>query len=80
MAHGRTFFPDHLLGRGITAMNVLFIGGAGILQPISGAYMNAMLGEPPAIAFARLHISFGVLLLLALAVYVFSREPKSGKA
>lgn len=79
MAHGRAFFPDHLLGRGITAMNVLFIGGAGVLQPISGAYMNAMLGDPAATAFARLHMSFGVLLLLALGVYVFSREPKPGK-
>jgi predicted MFS family arabinose efflux permease len=77
MAHGRTFFPDPLLGRGITAMNVLFIGGAGILQPISGAYMNAMLGEPAAVAFARLHLSFGLLLLLALFVYLFAREPKA---
>jgi len=78
MAHGRTFFPDPLLGRGITAMNVLFIGGAGVLQPISGAYMNAMVGEPPMVAFARLHISFGVILLLALVVYLFAREPKAG--
>ncbi len=33
MAHGRSFVPDHLLGRGITLLNVLFIGGAGCCSP-----------------------------------------------
>ena len=42
MAHGRSFVPDHLLGRGITLLNVLFIGGAGVLQPLSGALMKRM--------------------------------------
>lgn len=74
MAHARSFFPDHLLGRGITAMNALFIGGAGVMQPISGAYMNAQRGVAPAEAFSRLHFGFGVILLLALAIYLFSRE------
>lgn len=74
MAHGRSFFPDHLLGRGITAMNTMFIGGAGIMQPISGAYMNAQRAAAPAEAFSRLHLGFGLILLLALAIYLFSRE------
>ena len=42
MAHGRSFVPDHLLGRGITLLNVLFIGGAGVLQPLSGGLMKGI--------------------------------------
>jgi len=76
MAHGRAFFPERLLGRGITTMNVFFIGGAGVLQPLSGAYMSSMRGEPPALAFQRLHLAFGGLLMAALLVYLFAREAR----
>lgn len=83
MAHGRSFFPDHLLGRGITAMNVLFLGGAGVLQPLSGAIMTSQHnnGIAPAAAFSTLHLVFAGLLLAALAIYLFSRErPVAGAA
>lgn len=74
MAHGRSFVPDHLLGRGITLLNVLFIGGAGVLQPLSGALMTRLSGAPPETAFATLHLAFAGLLLAGLAMYVFSRD------
>ena len=79
MAHSRTLFPDHLLGRGITFMNVLFIGGAGLLQPLSGAYMNMMKNAPPFIAYSRLHLAFGLLLLGALGIYLLSSEKRNMK-
>ena len=74
MAHGRSFVPDHLLGRGITLLNVLFIGGAGVLQPLSGALMTRLSGHPAETAFATLHLVFAGLLLAGLAIYVFSRD------
>jgi hypothetical protein len=74
MAHGRSFVPDHLLGRGLTLMNILFIGGAGIVQPISGAVMNQMKSLPVAEGYATLHFYFGVSLIVALAIYVFSKD------
>ena len=74
MAHGRSFVPDHLLGRGITLLNVLFIGGAGMLQPLSGALMNALKDHPPAAAYATLHLIFAGLLVVGLAVYLFARD------
>ena len=79
MAHGRSFVPDHLLGRGITLLNVLFIGGAGLLQPISGAFMTAMAGQPPDEAYAMLHTSFGTLLVLALAIYLVSADARPSR-
>jgi predicted MFS family arabinose efflux permease len=74
MAHGRSFVPDHLLGRGITLLNVLFIGGAGVLQPFSGWLMARMQEAPPAQAYAALHLVFAGLLAAGLAVYLFARD------
>lgn len=76
MAHARALFPDHLLGRGITLMNVLFFGGAGILQPVSGAAVTAMKADGFAAAdiYARLHFGFALALAVTLAIYLFSRD------
>jgi predicted MFS family arabinose efflux permease len=74
MAHGRAFVPDHLLGRGITFLNILFIGGAAIIQPISGAVMKQLLEGPPQFAYAVLHGGFAVLLLMSLAIYLVSKD------
>ena len=41
-AHARMFFPEHLLGRGITFANFLTIGGAGVVQFASGAYVSGL--------------------------------------
>jgi predicted MFS family arabinose efflux permease len=72
MAHARLFFPAHLLGRGVTFMNFLFIGGAGILQWLSGLLVEAgrEAGTPPGSVFGQLHLAFGTLLLLATVVYL----------
>ena len=74
MAHGRSFVPDHLLGRGITLLNVLFIGGAGVLQPLSGALMKHVAEAPPAQAHATLHLIFAGLLVASLVVYAFAKD------
>ena len=74
MAHGRSFVPDHLLGRGITLLNVLFIGGAGVLQPLSGALMKQMAEAPPAQSHATLHLIFAGLLVASLIVYAFAKD------
>jgi len=72
MTHARAFFPEHLLGRGITFMNFIFIAGAGIVQAVSGLFMRAAgaSGTPPAEVFAHLHLAFGLMLLAATAIYV----------
>lgn len=74
MAHGRSFVPDHLLGRGITLLNVLFIGGAGILQPLSGWLMTRLQDNPPEQAYATLHLIFAGLLVIGLMIYLFARD------
>jgi sugar phosphate permease len=78
MAHGRTFLPDHLLGRGITLMNFMFMTGTALVQLISGRVVEALKAADHSApdVFATLHLGFGVALLLATLVYLTAREAR----
>jgi predicted MFS family arabinose efflux permease len=81
MSHARLFFPEHLLGRGVTLMNFLFISGAGLLQAASGLFVQSLASAavPAETAFGQLHIGFGAMLLAATAIYVLApRRPLRG--
>ena len=75
MAHGRSFLPPHLLGRGVSFINLFSIGGAGIMQFASRpVYQWANgLGDPTQ-TFRWLFLFFLVPLLTGLVVYLFSRN------
>ncbi len=81
MAHARAFLPAALLGRGLTLMNMGLIGGAAILQPLSGAWMRdlAARGVPPAEAHGLLYGAFAVALAVTLAVYLLSKDARPGR-
>jgi MFS family permease len=72
LSHGRQFIPDHLLGRGVTCLNFLAIGGAGLLQAATGRYMDTALkaGTVPASAYATMHLALGIALLAALLLFL----------
>ncbi len=76
MAHARQFLPEELLGRGLSTMNLLLFGGAGMLQPLSGALVARMqaAGASAASTYGDLHLAFGLLLLGATAVYLAARR------
>jgi predicted MFS family arabinose efflux permease len=76
MAHARAFFPPHLVGRGVTLVNMFGIGGAGILQFASGQVHRAAAegAATPQAPFAALFLFFLVPLLAGLALYLFSRD------
>ncbi len=80
MAHARMFFPAHLLGRGVTAMNFLFIGGAGLLQWGSGRLVEGMVaaGWTPAATYGTLHGIFAALLAVSTAIYVLAPARPKG--
>ena len=77
-AQARAYFPDHLLGRGITFMNFLTIGGAGVVQWLSGVYVAALQAGPasPASVYASLHFAFAVTVAVASVVYVMAHVGK----
>ena len=78
MAHTRAFLPTPVLGRGLTLMNMCLIGGAAILQPLSGLFMREMrdAGMIPAAAHGALYGMFAFALTLTLVVYLFSRDAR----
>lgn len=79
MAHGRSFLPPHLVGRGVTLLNMFSIGGAGAMQfasrPVYGAAQAAF---APAQAFAMLFLFFLVPLVIGFALYFLTPEAENG--
>lgn len=73
MAHGRSFFPPHLMGRGVTLLNLFSIGGVGLLQMASGRVHSAAGGQGAA-SYGAVFLFFGVLLLVGCLIYAFARD------
>ncbi|MDT8857467.1 MFS transporter [Paracoccaceae bacterium Fryx2] len=74
MAHGRAFFPPHLVGRGVTLLNLFGIGTIGVAQIGMGRLHAAISPVPPEAPYAAL---FGLLALLLLAgslTYLWSKD------
>ncbi|MBN9441289.1 MFS transporter [Bosea sp. (in: a-proteobacteria)] len=81
MAHARAFMSPQEIGRGVTFMNFVFMGGAGVMQWVSGRLVNALdrQGHEPQATFAWLFVFMGMALAAALALYVASpAESKAG--
>jgi sugar phosphate permease len=70
-AQARTYYPEHLIGRGITFFNFLTIGGAGLVQWISGIYVDQLQtsGLPAAAVYSKLHLAFGLTILASALIY-----------
>ncbi|MCY1126557.1 MFS transporter [Frigidibacter sp. RF13] len=76
MAHGRSFLPPHLIGRGVSFINMFSIGGAGIMQFASRPVYRAMEGGSAEATFRGLFLFFLVPLIAGLAIYLFSRDER----
>lgn len=74
MAHGRSFFPPHLLGRGVTLLNMFSIGGVGVLQVASKRVWADAQSGTAAAPYEALFLFFGLLLLAGCVVYLFSTD------
>ena len=75
MAHGRAFFPPHMVGRGVTLMNMFGIGGAGIIQFASGPVFAAAGGRAAGeAAFDAVFLFFLLPLLAGLAIYLAAQD------
>jgi len=75
IAHGRSFFPPHLIGRGVTLLNLFGMGGAGVVQFLSApAYLQLAAVRGPADAYGMLFAVFGLIILVGLTVYLFSED------
>ena len=74
IAHGRAFLPAHLVGRGVTLLNLFGIGSVGVLQFVTGR-LHASTPTPPAEApYAAIFLLLAITLAVALAIYATSRD------
>lgn len=74
IAHGRAFVPPHLMGRGVTLLNLFGIAPVGIAQMVTGRIHAATPAMPPAAPYAAVFLFFAVTTALGLAVYLMSQD------
>jgi len=72
VAHGRSLFPDHLLGRGVTTVNIAQVVGLTVLPLITGPIVGAFPAPgaaSPEIAYRAAFGAIALLLAAGLAIY-----------
>lgn len=72
MAHGRAFFPPHLVGRGVSLMNLFSIGGTGLAQVYTG-HLMANAASPEA-GYVAIFGFFALMMIAGLVIYAFSED------
>ena len=78
MAHGRSFLPAHMIGRGVTLLNLFSIGGVGVAQFLSGrVYRAALPAETAATPYVAVYVLFSVMMAAGLLVYLFSQDDRT---
>jgi len=74
MAHGRAFFPPHLVGRGVTLMNLFSIGATGLAQVFTGWLHDSVATPPAAAPYQALFLFFALALLIGVLIYTFAED------
>jgi predicted MFS family arabinose efflux permease len=70
IAHGRAFIPAHLMGRGVTLLNLFGIAPIGLAQIATGRIHAAN----PAAPYEAVFLFFAVTTAAGLAVYLMSQD------
>ena len=77
VSHAREFYPDYLIGRGVTLVNFFSVGGVGLMQFLSGQIYKLVEPHYSTVgSFQIIFIFYLVLYLIALAIYGFSQDKK----
>lgn len=77
IAHGRTFYPDRLIGRGLTVVNTAVLVGVALWHWLTGLLVGSfgkIAGHTPPEAYRTMFGVLAVVLLFGLAIYVRSAE------
>jgi MFS family permease len=77
MAHGRSLLPRHLVGRGVTLLNLCSVGGVGVAQFATGRiYTGYSGGAIVALPYTLILVFFAALMTIGLIIYLFSTDTK----
>ncbi len=74
IAHGRAFFPPHLMGRGVTLLNLFGIAPIGIAQILTGRIHAGTEAVTPAAPYEAVFLFFALVTAIGLAVYLWSQD------
>jgi predicted MFS family arabinose efflux permease len=74
MAHGRAFLPAHLMGRGVTLINLFGIGAAGLVQVATGRIHAAGAGLTAPVQYASVFLFLAAVTAAGLVIYAFSKD------
>ena len=74
VAHGRAFIPPHLMGRGVTLLNLFGIAPIGIAQFVTGRIHAATPADPATAPYQAVFLFFAVTTAIGLILYLWSRD------
>jgi predicted MFS family arabinose efflux permease len=74
MAHGRAFLPAHLMGRGVTLINLFGIGAAGLVQVATGRLHAAGAGLAAPAQYGAVFLFLAGVTGVGLVIYAFARD------
>lgn len=77
VAHGKSFFPSHMVGRGMTLLNFFSIGGVAVLQFISGFVVEAWASpDDVGAGYSALFLFYAAVLAISMLIYMASKDVK----
>lgn len=74
VAHGRAFIPPHLMGRGVTLLNLFGIAPIGLAQLATGRIHAATPADPASAPYEAVFLFMVVTLAIGLVAYAFARD------
>ena len=74
MAHGRAFLPAHMMGRGVTLINLFGIGAAGLMQLATGRLHATISATPPTAPYSAVFLFYALVVMAGLAVYLTAQD------
>jgi predicted MFS family arabinose efflux permease len=74
MAHGRAFLPAHLMGRGVTLINLFGIGAAGLVQVATGRIHAGGAGLAAPLQYGLVFLCLAGVTAAGLVIYAFAQD------
>lgn len=77
VAHARAFLPSHLIGRGMTTINLCSIGGVGVMQILSSKIYDTtqiLYNANDTISYSYVFFLFALTIIMGSFIYSFSKD------
>ncbi|AZL59791.1 MFS transporter [Tabrizicola piscis] len=74
VAHGRAFIPPHMMGRGVTLLNLFGIAPIGLAQIATGRIHAETPADPASAPYQAVFLFFAVTTAIGLVIYLWSRD------